>query len=143
MNQLVIYPENKVTAVEKTGQASSTYIEQKCHMFSHTASYRTTLSQLQAAVIINPKRLIQDMAKNINSKPIPSRVVKKSLDTVLSVLGMSLTNTIFEDMWRSGIVFSRNKYYSIDQIYNYFEHRLGKHAADLLIKQLRKELTKL
>jgi len=83
------------------------------------------------------------MAKNNNSKPIPSRVVKKSLDTVLSVLGMSLTNTIFEDMWSSGIVFSRNRSYSIDQIYNYFEQRLGKHAADLLTKQLRKELAKL
>jgi hypothetical protein len=47
----------KVNAVEKPGQASSTYIEQKCHMFSHTASYRTTLSQLQAAVTINPKAL--------------------------------------------------------------------------------------
>jgi len=83
------------------------------------------------------------MAKNNSSKPIPSRVVKKSLDTVLSVLGMSLTNTIFEDMWRSGIVFSRNRSYSTDQIYNYFEQRLGKHAADLLTKQLRKELAKL
>ena len=102
-----------------------------------------TLSQLRAAASSIRKRLIQDMAKNNNSKPIPSRVVKKSLDTVLSVLGMSLTNTIFEDMWSSGIVFSRNRSYSIDQIYNYFEQRLGKHAADLLTKQLRKELAKL
>lgn len=77
-----------------------------------------------------------------DSKAIPSRVLKKSLDNVLSVLGMSLTNTIFEDMWRSGIVFGRTRTYSIDQIHNYFEHRLGKHAADLLMKQLQKELQK-
>lgn len=75
-----------------------------------------------------------------NSKAIPSRVLKKSLDNVLIVLGMSLTNTIFEDMWRSGIVFSRTKSYTIDQINSYFEQRLGKHAAELLMKQLQKEI---
>jgi hypothetical protein len=105
-------------------------IEPHCH------NYKRRLQSIR-------KRLIQDMAKNNSSKLIPSRVVKKSLDTVLSVLGMSLTNTIFEDMWSSGIVFSRNRSYSIDQIYNYFEQRLGKHAADLLTKQLRKELANL
>jgi hypothetical protein len=77
-----------------------------------------------------------------DSKAIPSRVLKKSLDNVLSVLGMSLTDTIFEDMWRSGIVFSRTRTYSIDEINNYFEQRLGKYAADLLMKQLQKELQK-
>jgi hypothetical protein len=55
---------------------------------------------------------------------------------------MSLTNAIFEDMWRSGIVFGRTKSYSIEQINNYFEQRLGKHAASLLMKQLQKELKK-
>lgn len=77
-----------------------------------------------------------------DSNAIPSRVLKKSLDNVLSVLGMSLTNTIFEDMWRSGIVFSRTRTYSIDEINNYFEQRLGKYAADLLMKQLQNELQK-
>lgn len=83
-----------------------------------------------------------EMVKNNKSKAIPSRVLKKSLDNVLSVLGMSLTNTIFEDMWRSGIVFSRTRTYTIDQINNYFEQRLGKDAAELLMKQLERELRK-
>jgi len=82
------------------------------------------------------------MVKENKKKDIPSQVLKKSLDNVLSVLGISLTNTIFEDMWRSGIVFSRNKTYSIDQINNYFEQRLGKDAAGLLMRQLQKELEK-
>jgi hypothetical protein len=77
-----------------------------------------------------------------NSKLIKSNVLKKSLDEVLAVLGMSLTNAIFEDMWRSGIIFGRNKSYSVDQIRAYFEQRLGKHAAELLMKQLNKELRK-
>jgi hypothetical protein len=86
------------------------------------------------------------MAESNNNKTsdklIPSRMLKKSLDIVLSILGMSMTNLIFEDMWRSGIVFGQTKAYSIDQINSYFEKRFGKHAAELLMSQLEKELQK-
>jgi hypothetical protein len=45
-------------------------------------------------------------------------------------------------MWKSGIVFGRTKSYSVDQIRDYFEQRLGRFAAELLMKQLQKELRK-
>jgi hypothetical protein len=77
-----------------------------------------------------------------DDKAIPSGVLKKSLDNVLTVLGLSLTNAIFEDMWKSGIVFGRTKSYSVDQIRDYFEQRLGRFAAELLMNQLQKELRK-
>jgi hypothetical protein len=82
--------------------------------------------------------LIRDMPKGPG--PIPSRVLKKSLDSVLSVLGLELTDVIFADMWRSGIVFGRNRAYPLKVIYDYFEQTLGKYAADLLVSKLQEEL---
>lgn len=82
--------------------------------------------------------LIQDITKEAG--PIPSRLLKKSLDSVLSVLGLELTDVIFADMWRSGIVFGRNRSYPLKVIYDYFEQTLGKYAADLLVSKLQEEL---
>jgi len=73
-------------------------------------------------------------------KPIPSRLLRKSLDKVLDILGICLSDYIFEDMYRSGIVFGPDKAYSMDQIHEYFARTLGRPTADLLAKQLRIEL---
>ena len=73
-------------------------------------------------------------------KPIPSRLLRKSLDKVMDVFGICLTDFIFEDMHRSGIVFGPDKSYSMEQIRDYFGRRLGRPTADLLIKQMRVEL---
>lgn len=86
---------------------------------------------------------MQEAIENENNKLIPSRIIKNGLDKVLTVLGMCLTNAIFEDMWNAGIVFGRNTAYSIDEIHKYFEQTLGKLTADLLVKELREQLANL
>ncbi len=75
-----------------------------------------------------------------NYSPIPSRLLRRSLDKVMDIFGMCLTDFIFEDMHRSGIVFGPDKSYSIEQIHDYFSRTLGRPTADLLAKQLRNEL---
>jgi len=75
-----------------------------------------------------------------NYRPIPSRLLRRSLDKVIDIFGICLTDVIFEDMHRSGIVFGPDKSYSMEQIHEYFGRTLGGPTADLLVKQLRIEL---
>jgi hypothetical protein len=75
-----------------------------------------------------------------NYKPIQSRLLRRSLDRVMDIFGICLTDFIFEDMHRSGIVFGPDKSYSMEQIHDYFSRTLGKPTADLLVKQLHMEL---
>jgi len=81
-----------------------------------------------------------DLRTAANDKPIPSRLLRKSLDKILDILGMCLSDYIFEDMYRSGIVFGPDKSYSMDKLHEYFGRTLGIPTADLLVKQLRVEL---
>lgn len=82
---------------------------------------------------IDPRTVADD-------KPIPSRLLRKSLDKILDILGMCLSDYIFEDMYRSGIVFGPDKSYSMNKLHEYFGRTLGIPTADLLVKQLRVEL---
>jgi len=75
-----------------------------------------------------------------NDKPIPSRLLRKSLDKILDILGICLSDYIFEDMYRSGIVFGPDKSYSMNKLHEYFGRTLGIPTADLLVKQLHVEL---
>jgi len=81
-----------------------------------------------------------DPRTEANDRPIPSRLLRKSLDKVLDILGMCLSDYIFEDMHRSGIVFGPDKSYPIDKLHAYFGRTLGIPTADLLVKQLHVEL---
>lgn len=69
-------------------------------------------------------------------------MLKKTLESELSILGQMGLEVLFEDMQAQGFRFQEDRFYTMEQLYSFFLMIVGEDGAEVIMKKITRAIDK-